>query len=85
MVAVRGSPKPPPTRVTLTMPALSHAREVWFVASGEDKAKAVHLALSGAGVVQIPAAGPRGIAAHPLAARPGGRLAAPPSSPDASP
>ena len=30
------------------------------MASGEEKAKAVHLALSGAGVVQIPAAGPRG-------------------------
>jgi 6-phosphogluconolactonase len=60
-VSVRGSPKPPPTRVTLTMRTLSHAREVWFVVAGEDKAKAVHLALSGAGVVQVPAAGPRGI------------------------
>jgi 6-phosphogluconolactonase len=44
----------------MTMPTLQHGREVWFVASGEEKAKAVHLALSGAGVVQIPAAGPRG-------------------------
>ena len=60
VTAVRGSPKPPPTRVTMTMPTLQHGREVWFVASGEEKAKAVHLALSGAGVVQIPAAGPRG-------------------------
>ena len=46
--------------MTMTMPTLQHGREVWFVASGEEKAKAVHLALSGAGVVQIPAAGPRG-------------------------
>jgi 6-phosphogluconolactonase len=61
-VAVRNSPKPPPTRVTLTMRAISHAREVWFVASGDEKAKAVHLALQGAGMVQIPAAGPRGTA-----------------------
>ena len=60
VTAVRGSPKPPPIRVTMTMPTLQHGREVWFVASGEEKAKAVHLALSGAGVVQIPAAGPRG-------------------------
>jgi 6-phosphogluconolactonase len=60
VTAVRGAPKPPPTRVTMTMPTLQHGREVWFVASGEEKAKAVHLALSGAGVVQIPAAGPRG-------------------------
>jgi 6-phosphogluconolactonase len=61
VVAVRNAPKPPPTRITLTMPALKRAREVWFVVSGEDKAKAAHLALSGAGEVQIPAAGPRGL------------------------
>jgi 6-phosphogluconolactonase len=61
VTAVRGSPKPPPTRISLTMPSLRHAREIWFVVSGEDKARAVHLALSGAGAVQVPAAGPRGI------------------------
>jgi 6-phosphogluconolactonase len=61
VVAVRGSPKPPPTRISLTMPVLKHAREVWFVVAGEDKARAAHLALSGAGQVQIPAAGPRGL------------------------
>ncbi len=61
VTAVRGSPKPPPTRVTLTMPTLQHGHEVWFVVSGEEKARAVHLALSGAGVVQVPAAGPRGM------------------------
>jgi 6-phosphogluconolactonase len=60
VVAVRHSPKPPPTRITLTMATLARAREVWFVVAGEDKAKAAHLALSGAGVVQVPAAGPRG-------------------------
>jgi 6-phosphogluconolactonase len=59
-VAVRNSPKPPPTRITLTMRTLARAREVWFVVAGDDKAKAAYLALSGAGVVQIPAAGPRG-------------------------
>ena len=61
VTAVRGSPKPPPTRVTLTMPVLQRARAVWFVVTGEDKARVVHLALSGAGVVQVPAAGPRGL------------------------
>lgn len=60
-VAVRNSPKPPPTRVTLTMPVLQRAREVWFVVSGEEKSHAAHLALSGAGQVQIPAAGPKGL------------------------
>jgi len=58
-VAVHDSPKPPPTRVSLTFPALSRAQEIWFVVSGEDKAKAVGLALSGAD--QIPAAVPKGL------------------------
>jgi len=57
VVAVRGAPKPPPTRLTLTLPAINAAREVWVVAAGEDKAAAVRLALSGAGPVQVPAAG----------------------------
>ena len=61
VVGVRGSPKPPPVRVTMTMPTLQRAHDVWFVVSGEDKARAVHLALGGAGVVQVPAAGPMGI------------------------
>lgn len=60
VVAVRGAPKPPPTRLTLTLRAINSAREVWLVAAGEDKATAVHLALSGAGPVQVPAAGVRG-------------------------
>lgn len=61
ITAVRGAPKPPPTRLTMTMPTLQRSREVWFVVSGEEKARAVHLALSEAGVVQVPAAGPRGL------------------------
>jgi 6-phosphogluconolactonase len=60
VVAVHGSPKPPPTRLTLTLPAITAAREVWIIASGDDKASAVRLALSGAGPVQVPAAGARG-------------------------
>jgi 6-phosphogluconolactonase len=60
VVAVHGSPKPPPTRLTLTLPAITAAREVWILASGEDKAGAIRLALSGAGPVQVPAAGARG-------------------------
>lgn len=60
VVGVRGAPKPPPTRVSLTLPAIRTAREVWLLAAGEDKAKAVTIALSGAGEIQAPAAGARG-------------------------
>jgi 6-phosphogluconolactonase len=60
VVAVHNSPKPPPTRLSLTFPALDAAAEVWFVTSGDGKANAVALALSGAGRIQVPAAGPRG-------------------------
>ena len=60
VVAVHGAPKPPPTRLTLTLPAITAAREVWIIASGDDKAGAIRLALSAAGPVQVPAAGARG-------------------------
>lgn len=57
VVGVRGAPKPPPTRISLTLPTIRGAKEIWLVVAGEDKASAVHLALSGAGPVQVPAAG----------------------------
>jgi 6-phosphogluconolactonase len=60
VVAVRGAPKPPPTRLSLTLPAIRCARDVWILAAGREKAGAVRLALSGAGPVQVPAAGARG-------------------------
>ncbi|MFZ5869103.1 MAG: 6-phosphogluconolactonase [Actinomycetota bacterium] len=60
VVGVHGSPKPPPQRISLTLPALRCAEEVWFVVAGEDKAAPVAMALSGAGPVQVPAAGPSG-------------------------
>ncbi|MGQ0465429.1 MAG: 6-phosphogluconolactonase [Sporichthyaceae bacterium] len=59
-VAVRNSPKPPPTRISLTLPAIRSAREVWLVAAGAEKAPVVRMALTGAGPVQIPAAGALG-------------------------
>jgi 6-phosphogluconolactonase len=58
--AVRGSPKPPPVRTTLTLPTINTAEEVWLVAGGSDKAQAVGMALAGAGPVQVPAAGVQG-------------------------
>ena len=42
------------------MPSIQAAREVWILASGPDKAKAIAMALSDAGPVQVPAAGARG-------------------------
>ncbi|MFI2614300.1 6-phosphogluconolactonase [Streptomyces sp. NPDC018584] len=60
VVGVHGAPKPPPTRISLTLPAIRAAREVWLLAAGEDKAGAAAIALSGAGEVQAPAAGARG-------------------------
>jgi len=61
IVGVRGSPKPPPTRISMTLPTLNRAREVWFLVAGEAKARAVRLALGGAGAMQVPAAGVRGL------------------------
>ena len=60
VIAVHNSPKPPPTRLSLTFRSLDAANEVWFIAAGTRKANAVMMALSGAGRVQVPAAGPRG-------------------------
>jgi 6-phosphogluconolactonase len=60
VVAVRGAPKPPPIRITLTLPSIQAAKEAWIIAAGEEKARAVRLALSDAGPVQVPAAGARG-------------------------
>jgi 6-phosphogluconolactonase len=60
VVAVRGAPKPPPIRISLTLPSIQTAKEVWLIAAGAEKARAVHLALSDAGPVQVPAAGARG-------------------------
>lgn len=60
VIGVRGAPKPPPTRLSLTFPALCAARDVCFLVSGAEKAHAVGLALSGAGPMQAPAAGVHG-------------------------
>ena len=57
---VHGCPKPPPIRISLGFAAINAAREVWMVVAGAEKASAVAMALSGAGPVQVPAAGVRG-------------------------
>jgi 6-phosphogluconolactonase len=60
VTGVRGSPKPPPIRITMTLPAIRCATEVWLIVSGPEKAAAVLMALRGAGEVQLPAAGATG-------------------------
>lgn len=60
VVAVHGCPKPPPTRVSLTLPSIRRAAEVWIIATGEGKAAAVAMALGGAGEVAIPVAAAQG-------------------------
>ncbi|MCP2258583.1 6-phosphogluconolactonase [Streptoalloteichus tenebrarius] len=60
VVAVRDCPKPPPTRVSLTLPAIRQSAEVWLLTTGTTKAGPVAMALGGADEVEIPAAGARG-------------------------
>jgi 6-phosphogluconolactonase len=57
VVGVTDSPKPPPRRITLTLPAVQRSREVWLVVSGSGKADAVAAAIGGAKPVDVPAAG----------------------------
>lgn len=54
-IAEPDSPKPPPERVSLTLPSLCSARQVWLLAAGEGKADAVSRALSGASREEAPA------------------------------
>lgn len=46
-VAVQGAPKPPPDRITLTVPVLRAARAIVFLATGGEKAHAVRELLAG--------------------------------------
>jgi 6-phosphogluconolactonase len=57
VAAVHNSPKPPPTRISLTLSTIQTAEEVWLIAAGKDKAAPVGMAIEGAGPKQLPAAG----------------------------
>src|SRR5271166_118130 len=76
VVAVEDSPKPPPQRITLTLPAIQRSREVWLMVSGAAKADAAAAAIGGAQPVSL--TGRRGCRArdHALAARRRGRVQA---------
>lgn len=60
VLGVTDSPKPPPQRITLTLPAVRRSREVWLVVSGAAKAEAVAAGVGGADPDYWPAAGARG-------------------------
>jgi 6-phosphogluconolactonase len=47
VVAVRESPKPPPLRLTMTLPLINGASQVHFMVSGEEKAGALAATLEG--------------------------------------
>ena len=60
VIAVRGAPKPPPTRISLTVPAIQAAQSVWLLAAGAEKAAAVAMALQPAGLMTVPASAAQG-------------------------
>lgn len=61
VVAVYGAPKPPPERLSLTLPAINSSDRIWLCLAGADKASALGLALAGASTEEVPAAGADGI------------------------
>ena len=60
VISVRTAPKPPPERLSLTLPVINSSARVWLVAAGADKASALGLTLAGASVNEVPAAGVEG-------------------------
>ncbi|MDX2355471.1 6-phosphogluconolactonase [Dietzia sp. PP-33] len=61
VVGVHDCPKPPPERMTFTLPAVRRSRHVLVVAAGEGKAEAVARGLGGASPSDWPVAGAVGI------------------------
>jgi 6-phosphogluconolactonase len=59
-VPVRNSPKPPPERLSLTLPAINASDRIWLCLAGSDKASALGLALADVSTVEVPAAGVEG-------------------------
>ncbi len=61
VIAVRDSPKPPSSRLTLTLPLINSSERVWLVLAGADKAAALGLAMAGAAGADVPVGGVLGI------------------------
>lgn len=60
VIPVRGAPKPPPTRLSLSFSVINSARQAWVIAAGEEKAAAARTALSAASAAAVPAGGVEG-------------------------
>lgn len=60
-VGVRDCPKPPPERLTFTLPAVRRSRHVLVVATGDGKAEAVARGIEGADPTEWPVAGAVGM------------------------
>ena len=59
-VAVTGSPKPPPERISLTLGALNRARSVWFLVVGQGESRGGRLGAGRCRRAPDPAAGVSG-------------------------
>lgn len=60
VLGVQDSPKPPPARVTMTLPMINGAERIWFLVAGADKAEAVAAVRGGAPLERTPGAWVRG-------------------------
>ena len=57
ILAIRNSPKPPPERITVSMPVMRACGEVWLTTAGSAKADALGRAFAGTSPLDIPVAG----------------------------
>lgn len=57
ILAIRNSPKPPPERITVSMPVMRASGEVWLTTAGAAKADALGQAFAGASPLTLPVAG----------------------------
>lgn len=60
VVADVDAPKPPPQRLSLTLPVINSSQRIWLVLSGAEKASSLGLALADATPSEVPVAGAQG-------------------------